>query len=103
MAIETSNVVHAAANVNADAVAPAFVVQRGFTALVRNGVGDYTLTLEQGVGTEAIVSVTCSDPAFPAFATVTRPLNTTVQVVMLDDAGGASESDFGIVMHKIVG
>lgn len=45
---------------NADGAAPAFLVQRGFASFTRNGVGDYTFTLSQGVDLSAqgLVSVT---------------------------------------------
>lgn len=103
MAIETSNVIQAAANVNADAAASAFLVNRGFSALVRNGVGDYTLTLEQSAAAaETVATATGIDAALIAVCVVRRPLPTTVQVLTFDVAGAANEADFSLVMHKVI-
>ena len=47
----------ALASFDADAVAPKFFNQRGFSGFVRNGAGDYSLTLAQpeNMSTDAIV------------------------------------------------
>jgi hypothetical protein len=103
MSIETANVIHAAANVNADAGAPAFFLNRGFTLLVRNGVGDYTLTLEQSAAFgESVVVVSGIDVANATVLIAGRPSPTTVQVLVLTHAGVAVDGDFSIVVCKVV-
>jgi hypothetical protein len=77
-------------------------VNRGFSLLVRNGVGDYTLTLEQSApAAEAVVTATGIDPALVAICVVRRPLPTTIQVLTFSDAGAANEADFSLVVHRV--
>ena len=78
-----SNVVglNAFASFNADAAAAAFFVQRGFASFVRNGVGDYTFTLSNGVDmtNQGVVSATPNNNA-PAAIAVEVLTTTTFRV-----------------------
>lgn len=81
---------------------PTFVLNRGFSAIVRNGVGDYTLTLESNEG--------LSDANMQSFVSVkgTAPLETAVEHVdgtnlrvrALDNAGAAQEVSFVIEVKR---
>jgi len=55
MAIENPNSTHAIALCEGDpgAGGPAFLSNRGFLAIIRNGIGDYTLTMEQGLNLDS--------------------------------------------------
>lgn len=68
---------------NADAAAAAFFVQRGFTSpgFVRNGVGDYTLTLVNGVDmtNQGVVQATVQNNA-PGIIGVEVLTTTTLRV-----------------------
>jgi len=47
MGITNTDALQAACAFDADAAAPAFFSQTGFSGFVRNGAGDYTLTLDR--------------------------------------------------------
>jgi hypothetical protein len=68
---------------NADAGAPAFFTQRGFAnpGFTRNGAGDYTLTLQDGVNTQTqgVVLMGVQNNA-PALISVEFLTTTTLRV-----------------------
>lgn len=97
----------AAGNFNADAEDPGFLWQRGFasdTAFVRNGAGDYTLTLQNGLNdaTQGLAQVTIKG-ATPGCVAVTFPTTTTIRVKTTDPAQEVPAADLGfyIEVHEI--
>jgi len=88
---------------NADAAAPAFFVQRGFAnpGFVRNGLGDYTLTLTDGVqmSTQGIVQATCQNNA-SAMIAVEVLTTTTLRVRTLTSAAAAADIDFWLEVKE---
>lgn len=86
---------------NADAAAAAFFVQRGFTSFVRNGVGDYTLTLTDGVNsqTQGMVHGTVQNNA-AAMIGVEFLTTTTLRVRTLTSAAAAADIDFWLFVME---
>ena len=86
---------------NADAAAAAFFVQRGFAnpGFVRNGVGDYTLTLQDGVNTQTqgmvLQGIQNNAAAMIAVEFLTT---TTIRVRTLTSAAAAADIDFWLVV-----
>lgn len=91
----------ALASVDADAVAPAFLMNRGFSALTRNGAGDYALTLSnaQLMTTQAVVLGQVR-AATPGLISVVATSTTSLQVltwsctVGMDADTAAADIDF---------
>ena len=93
----------AIARVEYNAGTPSFDVQQGFTgAIIDNGAGDCTLTLNaSGPAGEAIPIVT---PVFATCAntTVIQPSGSTIRVTTFDAAGAALDNvNFNIVVHAL--
>lgn len=85
---------------NAD-VAPAFFVQRGFAnpGFTRNGAGDYTLILQDGVNmqTQGVVLHGMQN-ATAGMMAVEVLTTTTLRVRTLNSAGVATDIDFWLVI-----
>lgn len=96
MSLNNPNIFHAACGVTGDAVAPVYNRQRGFTgAIVRNGAGDYTLTLSEAVDAlESEVFVTqeanLAASQLNGFGIVRT--DTTIRITMLREGGGGAVS-----------
>lgn len=107
MAIEIPNNLHAACSVNADAAASAFLSSRGFNfPLVRNGVGDYTITFEQELDTIRCVwrGVVREEGAVTAVMVVQRPNDQTIRVRTFTEAAAAAvavDQDFELAVYSI--
>ena len=86
----------ALANMTAQ-VGPVFTLNRGFVSPpVRNGAGDYTLTLQEGITlNEAQPEVQPLSALFVS-ASVELVTPTTLRVRTFDAAGAALESNFAI-------
>lgn len=104
MSMENVNSIHAVIALDAGAV-PVVVASRGFVAaigaggVVRNGVGDYTLNLVDGlsVAESAISGMLSSAGTISA----TRPTVTTINVLTKDVAGVAQDLDFWMLVHRL--
>lgn len=85
------------------AAAPAFFVNRGFTAAItRTGPGDYTLTLDQGVNllTECTIDATLGGSVVGMIAV--EPLTTTtLRVRTVNAAAAATDIDFYLKLTRI--
>lgn len=109
MSLQNRNLVHAMCQVTAQ-VGPVFSKNRGFSAVVRNGAGDYTLTLEQEVDlTEAEIFVghdgASAASGMTSFGTA-RPADGTIRVTSLQEAGGGGASvltdvDFQVLVGRL--
>jgi hypothetical protein len=101
----TGNVLGYAAfcSFNTDAVTPAFFVQRGFAnpGFVRNGTGDYTLTLEDGVNmqTQGVVLMGLQNSTAGMIA-VEVLTTTTLRVRTLNSAAAATDIDFWLTVME---
>lgn len=95
MSIQNTDFFHAAARV-AYAVpgTPSYLAQRGFAgAIVDNGPGDFTLTLDQGVDSSArVVAVTPTSGGTFAVATVQDVSDNEIRVRTFDAAGAALDN-----------
>lgn len=80
----------ALASVDADAAASAFLMNRGFSALVRNGAGDYSLTLTnaQLMTTQAVVMAQLR-VATPGLISVVATSTVSLQVLTWSCTVGA--------------
>lgn len=98
---------NAFASFNADAAAAAFFVQRGFASpgFVRNGVGDYTFTLSNGVDmtNQGIVQATIQNNA-PGIIGVEVLTTTTFRVRVFSattvPAIAAADLDFWLQVYE---
>jgi hypothetical protein len=94
----------AACSFNADPATPGYNVQRGFAnpGFVRNGAGDYTLTLQDGVNTQTQGVVTGAlQGNAPGMLAVEFLSTTTVRVRTLNSAGAAADLDFWLSVQEI--
>ena len=88
---------------NADAVTPAFFVQRGFAnpGFIRNGAGDYTFTMQDGVNmqTQGVVlqGLQSNTAGMMAVEVLTT---TTLRVRTLNSAGVAADLDFWLTVME---
>ena len=94
---------HAICNFDADAAAAAFRRQRGFTALLRNGAGDYTLTLQDAIDLAngdgvVMASLNAAAAGMVAVSVVSA---TQIRVKTLDSAAMAADSDFNLLIARI--
>lgn len=95
MSIQNTDFFHAAARVGYSAPGtPAYFAQRGFAgAVVDNGPGDFTLTLEQGVDASArVVAVTPTSGGTYATATVQDVSDNEIRIRTFDAAGAALDN-----------
>lgn len=91
------------------AAAPAFFVQRGFAnpGFLRNGAGDYTMTLQDGANlqTEAIVKCGLGGAVGNAMVAVEVLTTTTMRVRSFVSGGAgadvATDIDFWLEVEKI--
>lgn len=85
---------HAACSFDADAAAAAFRNQRGFSSLLRNGAGDYTLTMTEGIAqAQAVIQATTNGGA-AAMIDAQWVTATTVRIRTMDNAAMAADVDF---------
>lgn len=107
MAIEIPNNLHAACSVNADEVASAFLSNSGFAfPLVRNGLGDYTLTFDQELDTVHCVwrGVVRETLGITCVMVCQRPNDQTIRVRTFTEFGGASnaaDQDFELAVYSL--
>lgn len=88
-------------------VGPTFSANNGFTSVIRNGPGDYTLTLQDQLdpdGSVVLASATGGNPVSMS-ASVTLGPPSTIQVKTLDGAAGVGlglpiEASFGIQITR---
>ena len=101
MALEISNSFHAMCAVDAGAV-PAYVFNRGFAAAItRNGAGDYSLTLDQGIdSTQSSIHVTPRESP-GAIVTAVHTSDTSKQILLFDAAGMATDIDFDVLVLAV--
>jgi uncharacterized protein (DUF2236 family) len=93
----------ATCNVTAQ-VGPVLTNARGVTAVVRNGVGDYSLTLQDGInflGDGGGIPMVQAYGATPALNAVEQVDPTHVRVRTVDAAGVALEANFGFTLQDI--
>lgn len=100
---------HAACSFNADAAAAAFFRQRGFSSFVRNGAGDYSLTMTSALdlaGGDGVVSAGVNSNAAAAIgvevvsATVLR-VRTISITVGADADTAAADIDFWLMVTPL--
>lgn len=93
--------VHAMCSFDADAAAAAFRNQRGFASFVRNGAGDYTLTLSDGIiQNQACIQCTTNSGTVAA-SDAQWVTATTIRVKTATDAGAATDMDFSIQVFDL--
>lgn len=90
---------HGIVNFDADAAAAAFRTQRGFSSFVRNGAGDYTLTLTDGIGQSQAVITASTNGGAGAMIDAQWVTATTIRVRTLSSAAMAADIDFSMVVH----
>lgn len=100
MALEISNSYWAMCAVDAGAP-PAVVFNRGFASVTRNGAGDYTLVLDQGID-----STQCGFKVTPrqspgAIVAVVHTSDTDKQILLFNAAGVAADVDFDVLVLAI--
>lgn len=89
---------HAACSFDADAAAAAFRNQRGFSSLLRNGAGDYTLTMTDGIAqAQAVIQATTNGGA-AAMIDAQWATATTIRVRTMSNAAMAADIDFSIAV-----
>jgi hypothetical protein len=82
-------------------VGPIFNRNRGFASVVRNGVGDYSLTLSQPrIIAEHSVLVSCQS-ALSRLAVWDTVGSTIIRVRTFTDAGAAAEVNFTVRVQSI--
>lgn len=86
-------------------VSPAFLLNRGFSAtIVRTGVGDYTLALQDGAGvnlsTGACVKATIQG-AVQGFIAIEPLTTTTMRVRTANAAAAATDLNFWLDIQQI--
>ena len=83
-------------------VGPVFTLNKGFTGVVRNGAGDYTLTLQDGlaIATEGAIAIQPISALFVA-ASVELVTAATIRVRTFDAAGAALESNFSVMIQDV--
>jgi hypothetical protein len=94
------NPVHARARVLAQ-VGPVFQAGTfGFTTVIRNGLGDYTLTMG-----DEIDDTQRSTPAFtlsaPGFVRVVPVSDSQLQVLVFNTAGAAADINFEVPVNRV--
>lgn len=93
----------ACANVTAQ-VGPLLTNSRGFSGVARNGAGDYTLTMQDGLtllGDNGGIAKVQTYGATPGLNSVEQLSPTTLRVRTLDAAGAALEANFGIQIQDV--
>jgi hypothetical protein len=88
-------------------VGPTYNLNRGFLGVVRNGAGDYTLTLQDGLnvgfnaaGVEGYAKAYCAAAGI-AQCNIIQPSLTTLQVRTFNAAGAATDGDFNVEVSNI--
>lgn len=101
MALEISNSLWAMCAVDAK-VGPTYFFNRGFAATItRNGAGDYSLTLDQGLdSTQCSVHITPRQSPGAIVACV-HTSDEIKQILLFDAAGMAADIDFDVVVLAI--
>lgn len=93
-----------ACSFDADAAAPKFFGQRGFAnpGFTRNGVGDYTLVLQDGVNiqTQGVCTHGLQANA-PGMMAVEFLTTTTLRVRTLNSAAAAADLDFWLAIQEM--
>lgn len=102
MALEYPNRIAAACSIDADdgGGLSQFFRNQGFTSVVRNRAGDYTLTLDQEIDSlESLVFATPLSGGTPGFAMfqITRPDDATINI-LTGSGGQAADFDFGLMV-----
>lgn len=99
---QTNYGLHACCTFDADAAAAAFRVNRGFAAaFVRNGAGDYSLALVEGIGQNQAALVASSNGGAAAMIDVIWVDATHVRVRTMSNAAMAADIDFSLVIHDM--
>jgi len=100
MAIEVPNLNLAQASI-VSGVGPTFLYNRGFASVVRNGAGDYTLTLESGGVDAAQCNIQCtSRGAVGLIFAVVHTSDTAKQILETSNAGAATDGDFDVTVTQ---
>lgn len=102
MAIAIQDAFLAAGVVQTPAGVPSFVDQSGNFAgtIVKNGVGDYTLTLIQGSDNAQSITTVQVYGTVQIDAMVERPTDETIRVRLYDDGGAPIDSGFSIRVDR---
>jgi len=101
MALEISNSFWAQCSVDAGNP-PAYVYSRGFAAAItRNGVGDYTLTLDQGIdSTQSSIKVTPRQSP-GAIVSAVHVSDTDKRIRTFNAVGAAADIDFDVLVLAV--
>jgi hypothetical protein len=85
------------------AASPAWLNRRGFSgaAPTRNGAGDYTLTLTEGVDATNIQVFVTLEKATVGFAGYTIVSDTQIRIYTFDGTPAAADTDFSILVLRI--
>lgn len=73
----------------------------GFSTMVRNGVGDYTFTLDEGISAIELIPMIWNLSAFRIFNGGTTGGARSFRVLVVSDAGAAVDTDFGFALYHI--
>jgi hypothetical protein len=95
---------HAVCNFDADAAAPVFRNQRGFTGaagVTRNGAGDYTLTLSDGIAQAQSCIVANTNAGAASIIDAQWVTATTIRIRTTTSGAVATDLDFSVVIHDM--
>jgi hypothetical protein len=100
-ALEISDLGHAMCKVQAG-VSPSFALNRGFSALVRNGAGDYTLTFDDPIdANESTAQVQCLGASGDVAGSYERPNDNTIRVhTVVASTGTATDINFDLFVQR---
>jgi len=100
MALEIPNVFHAACAVNGLGAA-SFVINVGCATVTRAGVGDYTLTIANPIGTTEALALAVIGSGLTGVINLLTLSTTQVRVRTFDLAGAALDTVWGLVVFKV--
>ncbi len=92
---------HAACSFDADAAAAAFRNQRGFTSFVRNGAGDYTLTMTDGIGQAQAAIQATTNAGAASIIDAQWVTATTLRIRTTTSGAVATDLDFSIAVFDL--
>lgn len=103
MAIQKSNVIHAAASVPGAAgyVDGTFTVNAGFSNCARTGAGAYNLTVTEAIDANDCVCIVTVRGATTLETALAHTSDTVKAVALTSNAGAATDAPFDVVIFRV--
>ena len=98
MAVETGSSLHAAVKVDPSGT---IISRTGIASVVRNGAGNYTVNLTNGVGTNGEVRSDCLEGTVPGVLTVTRTTPTAYNVRTFDSPDTPADRRWNLSVYAL--